>query len=227
VIGGIEPMMKRPIRSSRGVALALAACLSLAGCASSAPTPVDVVFMPTATPVSTAAATAAATPTVVATATLPSAPTAAPTPGPTSRAEFCTGNATDRDFFAAAAADLPFDVYCAILPSSWWVVNHQYTTLNGGLLQIEYRGSAGQQISIYEGNVCPAACAPEGNGLGPGSFDGLTGNLYYLAPTYKLVVGPAGHPLYYTRGNVSGTDFRAWTAAVRRVPKSLAGVFAG
>jgi hypothetical protein len=215
VTGGIEPMIEPPIRSSHRVALALAACLSLAGCASSAPTPADVVLTPT--PTATAAATP--TPTVVATATLPPAPTAAPTLVPTSRAEFCTGNATDRDFFAAAAADLPFDVYCAILPSSWWIVNHQYTLLNGGLLQVEYRGSAGQQISIYEGNVCPAGCAPEGDGLGPGSFDGLTGNLYYLAPTYKLAVGPAGHPLYYTRGNVSGTDFRAWTAAVRRVPK--------
>ena len=203
-------MMEPLVRSLQRAALALAVCLSLAGCSSSAATPIVVIVTPTPTPTATVAATATPTP----------AQSAAPTPGPTSRAEFCTGNATNKDLFAAAAADLPFDVYCAILPSSWWVVNGQYTLPNGGLLQVEYRDNAGQQISIYEGNVCPAGCTAEGDGLGPGSFGGLTGSFYYLAPTYKLTVGPAGHPLYYMRGNVNKTDFLAWAAAVRRVPKS-------
>jgi hypothetical protein len=201
--------------SVRQGVVALAIVAALAGCSSSAPTPIVILVTPTP-----AASTPAPTPTPEVTPTPSPEVTATPSESPTSAAAACTGTAAHQAFFVNAAADLPFDVYCAVLPSSWWLDSASY---NGPFLEVAYKNGAGAIIWMYEGAWCPPEgwCASPGPPIGPASFDGLGGTLYSSGSTYTLQVGTAADPAYLMGGGggMSQAQFKAWAAAVVKVPR--------
>ncbi len=200
--------------SVRQGVVALAMVSVLAGCSSSAPTPIVILVTP-----SPAASTPAPTPTPEVTPTPSPEVTATPSESPTSAAAACTGTAAHQAFFVNAAADLPFDVYCAVLPSSWWLDSASY---NGPFLEVAYKNGAGDSIWIFEGGWCPpeAWCADPGPPVGSASFDGLGGTLYSGGSYYTLKVGTAANPAYAMGGGgMSQAQFTAWAAAVVKVPK--------
>jgi hypothetical protein len=200
----------------------LAIAAALAGCTSAAATPITIVITPapaTATPTSTATPTEtpAATPTETPT------PTPSPSPSPTSAAAGCTGTPTNKAFFVEAASKLHFDVYCAVLPTSWWLDSGSYVTASGGYLEVSYKNAGGAELGIREGGWCPPdmACIAPGATIGPASFDGLAGTLYLNTTTYTLAVGTYANPLYMMIGHgMSQAQFTAWAAAVLQVPKA-------
>jgi len=213
------------VSSVRRVAVALAMALALAGCGGATSTPVPVT--PTAT------ATSAPTPTPTPTATPTPAPTASPTATPTPTAApttdalaACTGTDAHRALFVEAASVFTFDVYCAALPSSWWLQSTSYKLPSGGELEIEYKNAAGATLSMLEGSICPPplVCAFSGSTIGPASFGGVAGTLYLVdsEPTYQIAVGPLTLPRYviYGRG-MSQANFVSWAAALVKVHKCI------
>jgi hypothetical protein len=193
---------------------ALAVAAVLAGCTSTEATPIVIFLTP-----SPAASTPAPTPTAVETPTASPTATPTPTPSPTSAAVACTGNEAHQAFFVHAAADLPFDVYCAVLPSSWWLDDASY---DGPFLEVAYRNGAGDGIWLFEGGWCPpdAWCAGPGAPIGSASFDGLGGTLYSSGSYFTVQVGTVANPAYLMGGaGMSQAQFKAWAAAVVKVPK--------
>ena len=199
----------------------LATVAALAGCTSTAATPVVIFVTPapaTPTPTPTATPTPAATPTATPT---PAAPPT-PTPSPTSAAAGCTGTADNRDFFLVAASKLHFDIYCAVLPGGWWVDSGSYVLPNGGYMEAEYKNAGGAGLEIREGSWCPPAkvCIAPGATIGPASFGGLAGTLYVNGASYTLQVGTSAIQRYFMVGHgMTQAQFTAWAAAMLKVPK--------
>jgi hypothetical protein len=151
---------------------------------------------PSATP---AAATASAEPTVEPTlatepaATPAAAPTEAPTLSPTppeasaaptptgaaGSADSCTGNDSNRTFFAQVAAAVDWPVYCAVLPARWSVDSGQYRLAGGGWMRIAYQGPGGARFELSEGAFCDDAdgCVPSGPDAGSAAFGDQGGTL--------------------------------------------------
>jgi hypothetical protein len=227
-------MHRRETRSGLfgGVAVAMAASLVLAACSSSTATwpgstgsataaPASAATLAPATTAPVETATPAATETPAATATPVATATASPTPGasPTSPAAACTGKPANKAFIAEAAAKLAFDVYCAVLPSAWWVQSGKYTLPDGGYLELEYKRSSTTYLRIQQGNICPSICAVAGIYIGPAAFGDRTGNLSSLGPTFILTVGPGGDPDYLMIGTgMTQAQFTAWAAGLKKVP---------
>jgi hypothetical protein len=231
----------------RRAVLALAAAAAIAGCGSSAGTPRIILVTPSPIPGSTAAATPGPTtePTAGETATpetppdgtveatpedtttpsdepsLSPSPEPTPTGSPAPPAAPCTGNADNRAFIAVAAHNLRFDVYCAILPSSWWLQAGEYDVANGGLITIDYKTSSGATINLAEGNICPTTCAAAGSLVGQAKFGDRDATLYTISGTWLLFVGSLGDPEYKMTGKgMTQANFIAWAAALYTVPKS-------
>jgi hypothetical protein len=182
---------------------------------------------PAGSPEASTAPTAASTPTAAATPTPAPTPTPAasetptPTPTATSRAAGCTGTAEHQAFFAEAAGLLGFDVYCAVLPSSWWLHAASYTLPNGGYLDVEYRTTSGAAFTLREGGWCPPdkVCIAPGALIGSASFGSLAGNLYLNNTTYTLQVGTSANPEYLMVGSgMTQAQFTAWAGALIVVP---------
>jgi hypothetical protein len=163
--------------------------------------------------------TQAPTPTPTATATAVPSPSASPT----SAALACTGKADTQAFFVEAAGNLKFDVYCAVLPSSWWLSNGSYILADGGYLEAEYKTSGGAGLEVREGRWCPPskACIAPGATIGTASFAGLSGTLYLNTTTYTLQVGTSAKPEYLLVGSgMDQAEFEALAAAFFKVPKA-------
>jgi hypothetical protein len=232
-----------------GLVLALGACATIAGCAGSVPTPVVVYVTPATTPSPlivyvtpgpTATAAATAVPTEASTATAeataeasaeatagPSVPpTLAPGASPTSRAEGCSGNQTNKDFFAEAAAKERFDVSCAVPPTKRRVQGGEWTLPNGGKVVLGYKNSAGALIEFDQGNFCttsPAACSPHISTIGSVALGDMTGTLTLIdaAPTFAIYVAPGtAHAYAFAGRGMTQAQFKAWAAALIKVPKS-------
>jgi len=179
------------------------------------PTPTPV---PTPTPASSASssASAAATPTPT--------PTPAVTPGPSGPAGACSGSAGNKDFFVQAANVLTFNVYCAKLPSGWYLGSATYELPSGGLLRASYKGPNSATFSISEGAYCTAgtaACSPKDSSLGNAKFGDLSGALVSVAGGYAVYVAPGTARAYSASGKgMTQATFVALAAAISRVPKS-------
>jgi hypothetical protein len=202
--------------------LVLAVVVALSGCTSSSATP--LASSPTPTSEQTASAETTPSP-AEATPTQSIAPTDSPTPAPspTSPAAGCTGTADNQAFFVEAAAKLHFDVYCAVLPSGWWLQTGSYTLASGGFLQVEYKTAGAATFSLWEGAWCPPSksCIAVGPLVGPASFDGLSGSLYLNSTTYTLRVGTVANPAYLMVGSgMTQAQFTALAAALIKVPTS-------
>lgn len=129
-----------------------------------------------ASPTATASASASASSSPGSTPTPSATPVQTPRP-----ASFCSGSADNQSFFSAAAHVLSFQVYCAIVPSGWWLDTGSYS---GGKITITYKANGGKQIVLNEGAFCTTgvdACSPHQGTLGSAYFGNLDGQLDSLA----------------------------------------------
>jgi hypothetical protein len=217
---------------------ALAMSLVLGGCNSSTATPAPV--QPTLTPVPIATATPAPTdtPTPAPTATpAPSdTPTAAPTdtpaatesptpaPLPTLPASVlpCTGSDGVKHSLADQVPHLSFDLYCAVLPSGWGVVQLQADYDKGGLIA-QYKNAAGNTVDVYEGSFCTMSPNPcSGNWtpvVGNTAFGPLTGELDGSGTSWSIVVHTSNAKVMYTMigAGMDQATMKSYAAALHKI----------
>ena len=217
-----------PILAIATIAL-IAACVPEAGSAT-----------PTATASTPAASASSATPVVAPSPSLepppspsttagetvspvspPSSPEAGASPDAPGTAAACSGSDGNRDFFADAAADLDWPVYCAVLPRGWFVGTGEYRLGNGGYLQITYEGPDDARFELQEGAVCGAVddCVPAGDGIGDASFGDRTGALVDTGNGDLAIVVGTGEPITWvaTGTGIDEALFRELAAAVVEV----------
>jgi hypothetical protein len=94
-------------------------------------------------------------------------------------ADACSGSDQNRDFFRDAAKALDWTVYCAKLPSGWFVESGEYRRAGGGRLEISYKGPGGARFELHEGAFCSSAdgCVPSGIEVGEAQLGDQTGTL--------------------------------------------------
>lgn len=148
-------------------------------------------------------------------------PTVSPSPGPGS-ADACSGTAENRNFYAALAASVAWDVYCAVLPPGWFVDSGSYRLSNGGRLSITYRGPAGARLAVQEGSYCAGLpdCIPSGTDAGSARFGERDARLLDLGSgSWAVVVAPAGADVDWqaTGSGMDGPALAGYTAAFARV----------
>jgi hypothetical protein len=115
----------------------------------------------------------------------------------TGAAAACSGTDKNREFFQAAAAAVSWTVYCAVLPTGWFVESGTYRGSGGGWLQIAYKGPGGARLELREGAFCSAAdgCVPPGSDSGVGTFGDRPGTLVKLDSGGWAVVVDRGKPI--------------------------------
>jgi len=148
-------------------------------------------------------------------------PTVSPSPGPGS-ADACSGTAENRDFYAALAASVAWDVYCAVLPPGWFVESGSYRLSNGGQLSITYRGPDGARLVVREGSYCAGLpdCIPSGTDAGSARFGERDARLLDLGNgSLLVVVASAGGDVDWqaTGSGMDGSALAGYTAAFARV----------
>lgn len=139
----------------------------------------------------------------------------------TGAAAGCTGTDENRQFFEAAAATLDWTVYCAVLPSGWFVDAGEYRRAGGGRLEIAYRGPKGAHLQLREGAFCTdgAGCVPSGTEAGDASFGDQAGTLISTDEGGWAVVVDRGEAISWLAVG-SGLDedaFRAISSALAAV----------
>ncbi|MGO9180480.1 MAG: hypothetical protein ACLQHS_14650 [Candidatus Limnocylindrales bacterium] len=135
----------------------------------------------------------------------------------------CSGNQNNRVFFEAIAGQVTWTVYCAVLPTGWFVQAGSFSLHNGGRLDITYRGPGGALLTLVEGNVCEgqtSGCPVSGQEIGTASFGDQPGTLLALPSDsgYAIDVNPGTNPAWSATG--TGLDEAAFTglaAALLRV----------
>jgi hypothetical protein len=148
-------------------------------------------------------------------------PSAGPSPQPGS-SDACSGTAENRDFYAALAASVAWDVYCPVLPPGWFVASGSYRLSSGGQLTITYRGPGGAEIDVREGGYCAGQsdCIPSGSDAGSASFGDLPARLLALGNgSWMVVVAPPGGDAAWqaTGTGMDGPALAAYTAAFAHV----------
>ncbi len=240
-------------RRLSGASLAVAACLVLAACSGStkSPTPVPTqgpivtpaVIAPVETP--TPEPTELATPTPTPTPTAAPTETAAPTPDPTaapspsaapdaaSRAQACSGTAQFKNLFAEAASRLPFAVYCAVVPSDYWIQSGSWESPDGGFVETDYRNGRDFLLVLEQGNLCPTGDCEIGlKDQGRIWLGDMGADLFALSMTPNIVVAPSptlylalarpsrGHDYALIGMGMSKGTFIKLAAAVVKVPRT-------
>jgi hypothetical protein len=148
-------------------------------------------------------------------------PTVSPSPRPGS-ADACSGTAENRDFYAALAASVAWDVYCPVLPPGWFVDSGSYRLSNGGQLSITYRGPDGARLVVREGSYCAGLpdCAPSGTDAGSARFGERDARLLDLGDgSWLVVVASAGGDVDWqaTGSGMDGSALTGYAAAFARV----------
>lgn len=145
-------------------------------------------------------------------------------PAPSESATGCTGNDANLAFFKQAAAAMVWPVYCAVLPSGWFVETGTYRLANGGHLEVTYRGPSDVHLAISEGNVCEEfgddvdACARRDAVIGPAAMGDQIGELGRLGNGLVLDVERGANPSWRIIGlGIAQEDFVAIGAAMLRV----------
>jgi hypothetical protein len=184
----------------------------------------------------TAAASLAASPSPEASFTSPAptdVPTASPTPTetatnqppPSPSAEGvvadCTGTDDNRTFYATAATNLDWPVYCPALPARWFVSTGSYSGGGGGRLVIDYKGPGGATLSVQQGAFCEDGdgCVGSGSDVGAAAFGDQTGTLVSLDDGgFAIVVDRGANPSWLAIGTgLDEATFRGFAAAFVRL----------
>jgi hypothetical protein len=124
--------------------------------------------------------------------------------------------------FADQVPHLSFDVYCAVLPSGWGVVQVQADWDKGGLIA-QYKTAAGNTVDVYEGSFCsmsPNPCSGFWTPVvGATPFGPLTGELDGASGSWAVLVHTASPKVMYTMVG-SGMDqaaIKSYAAAMHKV----------
>lgn len=133
----------------------------------------------------------------------------------------CTGNANNQDFFAKLAQGVDWEVYCAVLPSGWFVDTGSFRLANGGWMVLSYNGPAGARIELSEGAFCtePGGCVPTGAATGTGFFGDRPGTLYAAEDgSWAIAVDP-GEPISWmvVGSGLTESDFTDYAAALLQI----------
>jgi len=211
------------MRGARRRLTILAMALVVAGCASTAPTPqtIYVTLPPGETATPTAEPTAQPMPSPTEEPSPAESPSGSPSGPPASPAAGCTGSEAHKAYFVQAAKDLPWDVYCAVLPSDWWLQEAHYHRADEYLFVL-YRNSAGMEAVLVGGRLCDVLsnCLDWYPTIGPASFDGLDGTIRHVEGGYGVIVGPHSIPGYvFGSADLSQAKVAEYAAAVIKVPK--------
>jgi hypothetical protein len=195
-----------------------------AGATTAAPTPSSAAATPSGSsePSAGASATSEATP-QASTETSPGA-------SGSGAGNSCAGSSDNQSWYTTAADGLPFDVYCPVLPATWFV-DKGGGTWRGGTdqwLQIAYTGLGGAKILVQEGAFCTGGlslCSPHDTVLGTASFGSLPGSLDALGPApsdgYAIYIDPGTRKGYTITGTGMSQDaFVAIAAALAKVSRS-------
>jgi hypothetical protein len=151
-------------------------------------------------------------------------PTAEPSDEPSSAAgpaSACSGTAKNKDFFAKAAANVEWTVYCPVLPDGWFVVTGRYRLASGGRLEISYRGPGGASFTLREGAFCgdPDGCIPAGSELGGAAFGDRNGTMIAADDgSWAIVVDAGANPSWLLVAEVASEE------AARKIGESLVAV---
>lgn len=153
--------------------------------------------------------------------TVPPTPTGSPSGSPSESPAAdavagCTGTDDNRAFFAEAAPNLDWPVYCAVLPARWSVNTGSYSGQGGGRLVISYKGPSGASLSLHQGAFCDdgGGCVGAGTDSGDAPFGDQTGTLVVLdGGGYAIVVDRGAHPSWLVVGQgLDEATFRAFVA---------------
>jgi hypothetical protein len=117
-------------------------------------------------------------------------------------ADACSGTDNNRDFYADAAHDLAFDVYCPVLPRGWFVDEGEYQLRGGGILQISYKGPGGAALDLLERGPCQAGddCMPAGTQEGSAMFGNRSAELVAKDDGSLMVVAEAPDGQWWITG---------------------------
>ena len=241
-------MTTRHMRAPAMMAAAAGLVLAMAACSAAAPTaiyvyttatpaptvnqtPILIVITPPPTAAPTAApsatpAGASATP-AAAKATPAASPTAAASPGPSGAAGGCSGASKPENaaFWSATANNVPFTVYCGVVPGPWYFSAANSTYGKTGTVTATYQNLSGANIVIQEGAFCtsgPSACSQHDAVVGSARFGDLTGSLDTLSGGgFAIYVNPGTTAGYTATGtNVTQAAFVSIAAALIKVPRS-------
>ena len=118
-------------------------------------------------------------------------------------------------------------VYCAVLPSGWYINTGNYHNAPNGLLEVSYKHGS-QELQLLEGNLCgliTGFCGGSGwksvvaDG-GPAAFDHLTAELYLGAAAKAVDVGYGTTHEYMAYGTgLTSSQLLGYAAAIRAVPR--------
>lgn len=174
-------------------------------------------------PSSSASIAPSAAPTDVSTATPPPSEiaTTSPDASPANTVEACTGTDDNRGFYADAAANLDWPVYCPALPARWSVTTGNYRGQGIGQLTITYRGPGGATLSLHQGAFCDDGdgCVPAGTDSGDSPFGDQSGTFVMLdGGGYALVVDRGAQPSWLAVGEgLDEATFRDFAASFIRL----------
>jgi hypothetical protein len=142
-------------------------------------------------------------------------PSASTGPGP---ADACTGTPANRSFFASVASAVDWKVYCADLPSGWFVDSGEYRLAGGGRMEMAYRGPGGARLELHEGAFCAdsSGCIPSGTEVGSAPFGDKTGTLISADDGTWALAADSDQPASYLAvgSGVSEDAFRAIAAGL-------------
>jgi hypothetical protein len=173
------------------VTAVVAACIGESG--TPAPTLASVATPEPSVSVEPSTASIAPSPSSSPSDAAPPSPVASASPSlaPADAVEACTGTDDNRAFFADAAEDLDWSVYCPALPARWFVSTGSYSRVGEGRLTISYKGPSGATLSLHEGAFCDDGdgCVAAGTDAGEAAFSDQTGTLVVLDDGgYAIVV---------------------------------------
>lgn len=135
----------------------------------------------------------------------------------------CSGSAANQNFFTSAAQSMSWDVYCAVLPSGWFVDAGTFRLKDGGSLDVAYKGPNGARFELQEGSFCTSglsACSPHDRVIGPAAFGDRQGGLDSLGPNlgYAIYVNPGQAPAWQAVGTgLDQATFTGFGAALVKV----------
>ena len=198
------------------VAVALASAACIAGEASTA-APSLAAVSPSAFPSASTAPTEPPTPAPTPTETASESPETSPA----NTVDGCTGTEDNLAFYADAAANLDWPVYCPVLPARWSVTIGNYSEQGIGHLTITYRGPGGATLSLHQGAFCDDGdgCVAAGTDSGDAPFGDQSGTLVVLdGGGYALVVDRGLHPSWLAVGEgIDEASFRDFAASFIRL----------
>lgn len=197
------------------------ACLDGGADATLAPTAAASVAAPASAEPSPPSSAPTDVPTTSPTPTETATDEPSPSPSGEGAVADCTGTDDNRTFYAAAATNLDWPVYCPALPARWFVSTGSYSGGSGGRLVIGYNGPGGATLSLHQGAFCENGdgCVGPGSDVGAAAFGDQTGTLVSLDDGgFAIVVDRGANPSWLAIGTgLDEATFRGFAAAFVRL----------